>query len=96
MLRVQMLVPGVKFCVGHGQGAFSWTVAEIAMRDGLLPDSISTDLHMGCINGVSQSPSPLCYSPLAVHPPPWLAVHSASLAVQPNRLVLPPGLFTSS
>ena len=47
------VVPGVKFCVGHGQGAFSWTVAEIAMRDGLLPDSISTDLHMGCINGVS-------------------------------------------
>jgi dihydroorotase len=42
---------GVKFCVGHGQGAFSWTVAEIALKEGLLPDSISTDLHMGCING---------------------------------------------
>ena len=58
-----LVVPGVKFCVGHGQGAFSWTVAEIAMRDGLLPDSISTDLHMGCINGVSRGQpqhSPLC------------------------------------
>jgi dihydroorotase len=42
---------GVKFCCGHGQGAFSWTVAEIALSEGLYPDSISTDLHMGCING---------------------------------------------
>lgn len=38
---------GVKFCVGHGQGAFNWNVAEAAAAQGFFPDSISTDLHMG-------------------------------------------------
>ncbi len=36
---------GVRFDVGHGQGSFTWAVAETAMADGFRPDTISTDLH---------------------------------------------------
>ena len=36
---------GVHFDVGHGQGSFTWAVAEAALADGFRPDTISTDLH---------------------------------------------------
>ena len=36
---------GVLFDIGHGMGAFSWTVAELAVADGFWPDTISTDMH---------------------------------------------------
>jgi dihydroorotase len=36
---------GVLFDVGHGSGAFSFAVAEALVREGLLPDVISSDLH---------------------------------------------------
>lgn len=36
---------GVLFDVGHGAGAFNWTVAEHCTRLGFWPDLISTDLH---------------------------------------------------
>lgn len=36
---------GVRFDVGHGQGSFTWAVAEAALADGFRPDTISTDLH---------------------------------------------------
>jgi len=42
---------GVKLDVGHGLGSFSWRVAEIALREGLAPFSISTDLWAGNIAG---------------------------------------------
>jgi len=42
---------GVVFDVGHGQGSFSFRVAEKAIKNGLLPTTISTDLHLGNING---------------------------------------------
>ena len=32
---------GVLFDVGHGQGSFNWTVAEIAAAEGFFPDVIS-------------------------------------------------------
>ncbi|XP_011427945.3 deacetylase EF_0837 isoform X3 [Magallana gigas] len=38
---------GVLFDVGHGQGSFGWTVAEICARSNFYPDTISTDLHTG-------------------------------------------------
>ena len=41
---------GVKFDVGHGQGSFWWSQAAPAVRQGFLPDSISTDLHTGSMN----------------------------------------------
>lgn len=36
---------GVLFDVGHGAGAFNWTVAEQCAKLGFWPDTISTDLH---------------------------------------------------
>ena len=41
---------GVIFDVGHGGGSFAWRIAVPAMKDGFLPDSISTDLHIGSMN----------------------------------------------
>eukprot|EP01052_Picozoa_sp_SAG31_P028540 SAG31_NODE_2763_length_5128_cov_25.339232_6_plen_200_part_00 len=42
---------GVLFDIGHGQGSFSWTVAEIAAAAGFFPDTISTDIHFGSNRG---------------------------------------------
>ena len=41
---------GVKFDVGHGAGSFWWRQAVLAVRQGFLPDSISTDLHVISMN----------------------------------------------
>jgi dihydroorotase len=42
---------GVIFDVGHGQASFSWRQAVPAVKQGWLPDSISTDLHRASMNG---------------------------------------------
>ena len=36
---------GVVFDIGHGGGSFDFTVAEAAMQQGCMPDSISSDIH---------------------------------------------------
>tara|TARA_B100000745_G_C19988868_1_gene335226 strand:- start:93 stop:683 length:591 start_codon:yes stop_codon:yes gene_type:complete len=36
---------GIKFDVGHGSGSFSFRVAKAAIEQGLLPDTVSTDMH---------------------------------------------------
>jgi dihydroorotase len=41
---------GVIFDVGHGGGSFTWRVAVPAIKQGFLPDSISTDLHISSMN----------------------------------------------
>ena len=41
---------GVIFDVGHGGGSFLWRIAVPAMKEGFMPDSISTDLHIGSMN----------------------------------------------
>ncbi len=41
---------GVKFDVGHGGGSFWWRLAAPALKQGFIPDSISTDLHIGSMN----------------------------------------------
>ena len=41
---------GVLFDVGHGGGSFSWGVAVPAIHERFLPDTISTDLHIGSMN----------------------------------------------
>ena len=41
---------GVIFDVGHGGGSFAWRIAVPAMKEGFVPDSISTDLHIGSMN----------------------------------------------
>ena len=42
---------GVMFDVGHGGGSFSWGQAAPAVKQGFVPDSISTDLHVSSMNG---------------------------------------------
>jgi dihydroorotase len=42
---------GVIFDVGHGGGSFVWRIAMPAIKEGFSPDSISTDLHIGSMNG---------------------------------------------
>ncbi len=42
---------GVIFDLGHGAGSFWFRNAVPALANGFPPDSISTDLHMGNING---------------------------------------------
>jgi dihydroorotase len=42
---------GVIFDVGHGGGSFTWRVAVPIIREGFLPDSISTDLHASSAGG---------------------------------------------
>jgi dihydroorotase len=41
---------GVIFDVGHGGGSFLWRQAVPAMKQGFVPDSISTDLHISSMN----------------------------------------------
>ena len=42
---------GVIFDVGHGGGSFQFSQAKPAIQQGWVPDSISTDLHFGSMNG---------------------------------------------
>ncbi len=37
---------GVHFDVGHGGGSFDYTVAEVAIAQGVSPDTISSDMHV--------------------------------------------------
>ena len=41
----EALERGVLFDVGHGQGSFSFDTMEMAMRQGVLPHTISSDVH---------------------------------------------------
>ena len=41
---------GIIFDVGHGGGSFLWSVAVPLVKAGFIPDSISTDLHIGSMN----------------------------------------------
>ncbi len=42
---------GVTFDVGHGAGSFTWQVAHAGMEQGLLPGTISSDIHAWNIAG---------------------------------------------
>ena len=42
---------GVLFDIGHGGGSFSFPVAEAALEQGFVPDTISSDLHAKCLDG---------------------------------------------
>ena len=42
---------GVNFDVGHGAGSFSWQVARAGLEQGLLPATISSDIHAWNIAG---------------------------------------------
>ena len=42
---------GVLIDVGHGQGSFTFEVATRALAQGLMPNTISSDLHFYNVNG---------------------------------------------
>jgi dihydroorotase len=41
---------GIYFDVGQGGGSFKWSLAVPMIKDGFIPDSISTDLHVTSMN----------------------------------------------
>ena len=47
---------GVIFDVGHGGGSFLWRLAVPMMKAGFVPDTISTDLHIGSMNSGHERP----------------------------------------
>ena len=55
---------GVLFDVGHGTASFSFDVAEAAIGDGFLPDTISTDLQAKHISAGQPHDLPLVMSKL--------------------------------
>ena len=42
---------GVLFDVGHGRGSFSWDIAERAIGQGFVANTISSDLHVYNLHG---------------------------------------------
>ena len=42
---------GVYFDIGHGMGSFSFEVGRRMLEQGFMPDTISSDIHVLCING---------------------------------------------
>ncbi len=42
---------GVVFDIGHGMGSFSYDTARAMMREGFMPDVISSDVHSLCVDG---------------------------------------------
>jgi dihydroorotase len=42
---------GVHFDIGHGKGSFAFKTARAMLANGFYPDTISSDVHILCING---------------------------------------------
>ena len=42
---------GVLFDIGHGQGGFSFDSCRAMLAEGILPDAISSDVHVLCVDG---------------------------------------------
>ena len=42
---------GVMFDIGHGKGSFAFKTARAMLANGFPPDTISSDVHLLCING---------------------------------------------
>ncbi len=55
---------GVLFDTGHGMGSFDFQVAETAIADGFLPDTISTDQYQRHVGSTPQHDLPLTVSKL--------------------------------
>jgi dihydroorotase len=45
---------GIFFDTGTGGGSFKFSLAVPMVKDGFIPDSISTDLHIGSMNGATK------------------------------------------
>lgn len=42
---------GIVFDIGHGMGSFDFEVARTMLKEGFLPDVISSDVHLLCVDG---------------------------------------------
>jgi dihydroorotase len=42
---------GVLFDIGHGKGSFAFKTARAMLANGFYPDTISSDIHLLCIDG---------------------------------------------
>lgn len=51
---IEMHKRGIFCDIGMGGGSFSWTVAIPVVKAGFHPDSLSTDLHVGSMNGATK------------------------------------------
>lgn len=85
---------GIIFDLGHGAGSFWFRQAIPAFKDGFVPDSISTDLHMGNINGpVVQMANPMSKF-LSIGMPLEEVIRRST--VEPARIIRRPELGTLS
>ena len=85
---------GVIMDVGHGGGSFDFTIADAAMQQGLMPDTISSDIHAASINSPSYPTLPWVMSKfLALGMP--LEEIVAKTTIEPARVIgRVPGLGT--
>ena len=77
---------GILFDVGHGTSAFCFNVAQTAIVDGFLPDTVSTDLQRFHINQAVRYDLPLVMSELRAAGMPENEVFAA-VTSKPARLL---------
>ena len=53
---------GVIFDIGHGYSGFSFDSARAMLAEGIMPDVISSDLHVLCVDGPAHACWPSCRS----------------------------------
>jgi dihydroorotase len=87
---------GIRLDVGHGGASFSFKVAEVAIARGLLPFSISTDLHARSLDSPVWDLGTTMSKLLAVGMPFEAVVEAATLAPMsviglPTKGLLAPG-----
>jgi dihydroorotase len=85
---------GVLFDVGHGGGSFWFRNAAPAIAAGFPPDSISTDLHLGSLNGAALDTLHTVSKFIALGMPLREAIYRAT--VTPARAIRRPNLGTLS
>jgi dihydroorotase len=76
---------GIRLDVGHGGASFSFKVAEISIKRGLLPFSISTDLHSRSLDNPVWDLGTTLSKLLAVGMPFEAVIEAATLA--PNSVI---------
>ncbi len=83
---------GVIFDIGHGKGSFSWKTARAMMAAGFRPDTISSDVHVLCIDGPAydQVTTMSKFLPLGMTLPEIVATST----VEPARALRRPDLGT--
>ncbi len=79
-IREDMLLArerGIIFDIGHGMGSFDFNVARTMLKEGVMPDVISSDVHLLCVGGPAFD-MPVCMSKLMTLGMPLMEVIRAS------------------